>query len=101
MQRCRHNARPEGNMMKDTESRVTIHMGASLDGLIARKDGSVDWLEISDEFPDGETVLLTLLREDQVATVLQLPATEKPPATSVENKNAAPVSGRLVESILT
>ena len=53
------------------------------------------------EFPDGETVLLTLLREDQVATVLQLPATEKPPASSEENKNAARVSGRLVDFILT
>jgi dihydrofolate reductase len=37
-------------------SRVTIHMVASLDGFIARKDGSVDWLETSDEFADGETL---------------------------------------------
>ena len=29
------------------------------------------------EFPDGRTVLLTLLREDQQATVLQLPASSK------------------------
>ena len=43
-------------MMKDIESRVTIHMAASLDGFIARKDGSVDWLEISDEFTGGETL---------------------------------------------
>lgn len=35
------------------DSRVTIHMASSLDGFIARKDGSVDWLETSDEFPDG------------------------------------------------
>jgi len=35
---------------------VTIHMAASLDGFIARKDGSVDWLETSDEFADGETM---------------------------------------------
>src|SRR6188474_1654395 len=38
------------------DSRVTIHMAASLDGFIARKDGSVDWLEVSDEFADGETM---------------------------------------------
>jgi dihydrofolate reductase len=35
---------------------VTIHMVASLDGFIARKDGSVDWLETSDTFPDGDTM---------------------------------------------
>jgi dihydrofolate reductase len=38
------------------DSRVTIHMAASLDGFVARKDGSVDWLETSDEFPDGTTM---------------------------------------------
>jgi len=37
-------------------SRVTIHMVASLDGFIARRDGSVDWLETSDEFAGGETL---------------------------------------------
>ena len=42
--------------MSNTESRVTIHMAASLDGFIARKDGSVDWLETSDEFPGGATL---------------------------------------------
>ena len=35
-------------------SRVTIHMAASLDGFIARRDGSVDWLETSDRFDGGE-----------------------------------------------
>ena len=38
------------------DSTVTIHMAASLDGFIARKDGGVDWLETSDEFADGDTV---------------------------------------------
>jgi dihydrofolate reductase len=31
-------------------------MAASLDGFIARKDGSVDWLETSDEFAGGATM---------------------------------------------
>jgi dihydrofolate reductase len=39
--------------MASLDSRVTIHMAASLDGFIARKDGRVDWLETSDEFPGG------------------------------------------------
>jgi dihydrofolate reductase len=42
--------------MANAGSRVTIHMAASLDGFIARKDGSVDWLETSDEFADGDTM---------------------------------------------
>jgi len=42
--------------MANAGSRVTIHMAASLDGFIARKDGSVDWLETSDEFAGGETM---------------------------------------------
>jgi len=41
--------------MTNPASRITIHMVASLDGFIARKDGSVDWLETSDEFADGVT----------------------------------------------
>jgi dihydrofolate reductase len=43
-------------MMANPDSRITIHMVASLDGFIARKDGSVDWMETSDEFVDGETL---------------------------------------------
>jgi dihydrofolate reductase len=35
---------------------VTVHMAASLDGFIARKDGRVDWLETADEFAGGETL---------------------------------------------
>jgi len=42
--------------MATNDSRVTIHMAASLDGFIARKDGNVDWLETSDEFADGEAM---------------------------------------------
>ena len=42
--------------MTNTDSRVTIHMAASLDGFIARKDGRVDWMETSDEFAGGETL---------------------------------------------
>jgi dihydrofolate reductase len=39
--------------MENAKSRVTIHMAASLDGFIARRDGRVDWLETSDEFAGG------------------------------------------------
>jgi dihydrofolate reductase len=42
--------------MADPDFRVTIHMAASLDGFIARKNGSVDWLETSDEFAGGDTL---------------------------------------------
>ena len=42
--------------MTNTNSRVTIHMVASLDGFIARRDGRVDWLETSDEFAGGDTL---------------------------------------------
>lgn len=36
--------------------RVTIHMAASLDGFIARKDGRVDWMETADKFEGGDTM---------------------------------------------
>src|SRR5882762_4234053 len=42
--------------MAKSESHVTIHMAASLDGFIARKDGRVDWLETADEFVGGVTM---------------------------------------------
>ena len=42
--------------MAKLDSRVTIHMAASLDGFIARRNGSVDWLETADEFAGGETL---------------------------------------------
>jgi dihydrofolate reductase len=42
--------------MATTDSCVTIHMAASLDGFIARKDGRVDWMDTSDEFAGGDTL---------------------------------------------
>ncbi len=42
--------------MADADSKVTIHMAASLDGFIARKNGSVDWMEVSDQFAGGDTM---------------------------------------------
>jgi len=42
--------------MATTDSCVTIHMAASLDGFIARKDGRVDWMETADEFAGGDTM---------------------------------------------
>lgn len=49
--------------MEDTKSCVTIHMAASLDGFIARKDGSVDWLETSDKFEGGDTMVPEFVEE--------------------------------------
>jgi len=42
--------------MQNGPSRVTIHMAASLDGFIARRDGRVDWLETSDTYERGDTM---------------------------------------------
>lgn len=49
--------------MTDTNARVTIHMVASLDGFIARKDGGVDWMETADEFDAGETMTAEFVAE--------------------------------------
>ena len=49
--------------MANRESCVTLHMAASLDGFIARKDGRVDWLETSDEFEGGDTLDPDFVRE--------------------------------------
>jgi len=42
--------------MTKLDSCVTIHMAASLDGFIARRDGRVDWMETADEFAGGDTM---------------------------------------------
>jgi dihydrofolate reductase len=52
--------------MENSNSRVTIHMVASLDGFIARRDGRVDWLETADTFEGGET-----LTPDAIAAFLE------------------------------
>jgi riboflavin biosynthesis pyrimidine reductase len=49
-------------MTAHADSRVTIHMAASLDGFIARTDGRVDWMETADEFAVGETMSPTTSR---------------------------------------
>ena len=45
------------------DSRVTIHMVASLDGFIARKDGGVDWLETTDKFEGGDPLTPDFVQE--------------------------------------
>ena len=42
-----------GELRCDVQSTVTIHMAASLDGFIARRDGRVDWMETADTFEAG------------------------------------------------
>ena len=42
--------------MASTGSCVTVHMAASLDGFVARKDGRVDWMDTSDKFEGGDTL---------------------------------------------
>ncbi|MEQ1909010.1 MAG: dihydrofolate reductase family protein [Vicinamibacterales bacterium] len=49
--------------MASKECCVTVHMAASLDGFIARKDGRVDWLETSDTFEGGDTMDPDFVRE--------------------------------------
>lgn len=42
--------------MTTTNSKVTIHMVSSLDGFIAKKDGSVSWLQSTDNYEKGVTL---------------------------------------------
>ena len=43
------------------------------------------------EFPDGQILLLTLLQEDQQATVLQMPVTHQDESTRVPETERAPL----------
>jgi dihydrofolate reductase len=52
--------------MTTAASKVTIHMVSSLDGFIAKKDGSVSWLETSDSYEKGVT-----LTDEDVASFLK------------------------------
>jgi len=52
-----------GVTMTDITGRVTIHMAASLDGFIARKDGRVDWMETADKFEGGATLTPEFITE--------------------------------------
>jgi dihydrofolate reductase len=52
--------------METGTSRVTIHMVASLDGFVAKRDGRVDWLDTSDHFEGGH-----VLTPESIASVLE------------------------------
>lgn len=39
-----------------TTSKITIHAVSSLDGFIAKKDGSVDWMQSMDNYEKGTTL---------------------------------------------
>jgi dihydrofolate reductase len=54
--RSEQSGSTQGETMAKADSQVTIHMAASLDGFIARKGGSVDWMETSDQFVGGDTM---------------------------------------------
>ena len=46
--------------MATSSSKVTIHVVSSLDGFIAKKDGSISWLQSTDHYEKG----ITLSEED-------------------------------------
>lgn len=41
---------------KESRSKITLHMVCSLDGYIAKNDGSVDWMLSKDSFAEGVTL---------------------------------------------
>ncbi|MEO1258704.1 MAG: dihydrofolate reductase family protein [Bacteroidota bacterium] len=52
--------------MSHKTSKITIHMVSSLDGFIAKKDGSVDWLHSTDHYEKGVT-----LSEEDIAAFIE------------------------------
>lgn len=42
--------------MEHDHSKITLHMVSSLDGFIAKKDGSVDWLHSKSQYEKGVTL---------------------------------------------
>ncbi|MEM6630025.1 MAG: dihydrofolate reductase family protein [Bacteroidota bacterium] len=46
--------------MSITSSNITLHMVASLDGFIAKKDGDISWMESKDQYEQG----VSLSKED-------------------------------------
>ena len=51
--------------MTNDSAKVTIHMVASLDGFIAKKDNSISWMHSTDTYEQGVT-----LTEEHIAEVL-------------------------------
>ncbi len=52
--------------MTPNTSKITIHMVASLDGFIAKKDGQVDWMQSTDHYEKGVT-----LSDESIETFLK------------------------------
>ena len=51
--------------MTEKPFNLTLHMVASLDGFIARKDGTTDWMHSTDSYPEG-----VALTEDYITEFL-------------------------------
>lgn len=51
--------------MSASTSKITLHMVASLDGFIAKKDNSVSWMQSTDHYEKGKT-----LTDKEIATFL-------------------------------
>ncbi len=49
--------------MAKNKSNVTIHMVSSLDGFIAKKDGSVSWMQSTDNYEPGITLTQEYIEE--------------------------------------